>query len=217
MKIPSINISAKQWSFYLSYLIFSITSSFKILINTTPFYKLLMSIYNIPNQVSLNSSDIYEDFSALMKYLTSFTLLDFPLKYFRYSPEGKFHFEEVRILFLKMDLLFWLSFFVVIVLLCLHRKTLFDLFEGYVMFLKLSIFLLIALVIPISINFSWWFEKFHKLFFNNNDWLFDPLTDPIINILPEEVFSSYLAAIIFIFLIFLSLPLIITKKSPKRL
>ena len=37
-------------------------------------------------------------------------------------------------------------------------------------------------------RFDRFFVKFHELFFTNDDWLFDPVTDPIINVLPETFF-----------------------------
>lgn len=215
-KSSSIYTILKQWLFYICYFIFSITLAFKVIINLTPFYKLLMNIYNIPSQVSMSSQNIYSDFTELMKYLRSYKLLDFPLKYFKYSPEGKFHFEEVRILFLKMDVLFWVSLIIIIIFIYLYRRNLKTLFSKYTVFLITLLGICGVIAIPIIINFSWSFEKFHKIFFNNNDWLFDPVTDPIINALPEEVFSSYLIAIVVIFLILLLIPQVINKFFSKN-
>ncbi|WP_238884229.1 TIGR01906 family membrane protein [Clostridium sp. YIM B02551] len=215
-KSSSIYTILKQWLFYICYFIFSITLAFKVIINLTPFYKLLMNIYNIPSQVSMSAQNIYSDFTELMKYLRSYKLLDFPLKYFKFSPEGKFHFEEVRILFLKMDILFWISLIVIIIFIYFYRKNIKDLFSRYTKFLITLLILCGFIALPIIINFSWSFEKFHKIFFNNNDWLFDPVTDPIINALPEEVFSSYLIAIVAIFFILLLIPQLIKHFSSKN-
>ncbi|MBL4933369.1 TIGR01906 family membrane protein [Clostridium paridis] len=215
-KSSSIYTILKQWLFYICYFIFSITLAFKVIINLTPFYKLLMNIYNIPSLVSMNAQNIYSDFTELMKYLRSYKLLDFPLKYFKYSPEGKFHFEEVRILFLKMDILFWISLIVIIIFIYFYRKNIKDLFSRYTKFLITLLILCGFIALPIIINFSWSFEKFHKIFFNNNDWLFDPVTDPIINALPEEVFSSYLIAIVAIFFMLLLIPQLIKHFSSKN-
>ena len=215
-KSSSIYTILKQWLFYICYFIFSITLAFKVIINLTPFYKLLMNMYNIPSQVSMSAQNIYSDFSQLMKYLRSYKLLDFPLKYFKYSPEGKFHFEEVRILFLKMDVLFWISLIVIIIFMYFYRKNIKTLFSRYTKFLVTLLIVCGFIALPIIINFSWSFEKFHKIFFNNNDWLFDPVTDPIINALPEEVFSSYLIAIVAIFFLLLLVPLLIKHFTSKN-
>ncbi|HCM13569.1 MAG TPA: TIGR01906 family membrane protein, partial [Lachnospiraceae bacterium] len=54
----------------------------------------------------------------------------------------------------------------------------------------------------LTVDFDTSFVIFHKLlFFNNNDWLFNPVTDPVINILPETYFlHCALAIILFIIL-----------------
>ncbi len=41
----------------------------------------------------------------------------------------------------------------------------------------------------------------HKIFFRNDDWMFNPSTDPIINLLPETFFLH--CALIIILIIFL--------------
>ncbi|MCT7870035.1 MAG: DUF1461 domain-containing protein, partial [Lactobacillus crispatus] len=58
---------------------------------------------------------------------------------------------------------------------------------------------LILLLLPIIIfpfavtNFDSFFVIFHHILFNNSDWLFDPNTDPIINVLTEGFFASCFA------------------------
>ncbi|WP_252897795.1 lipoprotein intramolecular transacylase Lit [Amylolactobacillus amylophilus] len=41
-------------------------------------------------------------------------------------------------------------------------------------------------------NFDAFFVFFHGIFFHNSDWLFDPVTDPIINVLSENFFRELL-------------------------
>lgn len=58
---------------------------------------------------------------------------------------------------------------------------------------------LLFLILPIVIlpfafaNFDSFFIVFHQLFFSNSNWLFDPTTDPIINVLTEGFFASCFA------------------------
>ena len=47
------------------------------------------------------------------------------------------------------------------------------------------------------------FVTFHRLLFANDDWLFDPKLDPIINALPASYFLA--AFSLFILLVFISL------------
>jgi integral membrane protein (TIGR01906 family) len=53
-----------------------------------------------------------------------------------------------------------------------------------------------------TINFSKAFYFFHKIFFRNDYWIFDPQKDPIINALPEELFMIEAMLIIMLLLIF---------------
>lgn len=57
-----------------------------------------------------------------------------------------------------------------------------------------------ALGLLISTNFTKYFTCFHLIFFDNNDWLLDPETDLLINIVPEGFFRDTVCAIAFLFL-----------------
>ena len=61
--------------------------------------------------------------------------------------------------------------------------------------------IIVALLSVIFTNFSKAFIIFHKIFFNNNYWIFDERTDPIIKVLPEEVFELYALVIISIIVV----------------
>ncbi|MDD4878274.1 MAG: TIGR01906 family membrane protein [Candidatus Nanoarchaeia archaeon] len=46
----------------------------------------------------------------------------------------------------------------------------------------------VLVLVLLSINFQWVFEKFHTIFFSNSLWLMNPETDRIIVLLPESFF-----------------------------
>ena len=83
-----------------------------------------------------------------------------------------------------------------------------------------SIMLIVAPFILSSgfiINFKKTFTLFHKIFFNNNYWLFDSNTDPIILILPEHFFMLCgIVIIIFQFVTSLFCFFIYKKKLIKK-
>lgn len=54
----------------------------------------------------------------------------------------------------------------------------------------------VLLAIPLAIDFDRAFVVFHQIAFNNNLWIFDPATDPIINYLPEALFMRNAFAIL---------------------
>ena len=66
----------------------------------------------------------------------------------------------------------------------------------------------LLIAIPLMINFDRSFVVFHELFFDNDLWIFDPRTDPIINYLPESLFMRNAFAIL-VLMIVLSVAVII--------
>ncbi|EGT3617546.1 TIGR01906 family membrane protein, partial [Clostridium perfringens] len=46
------------------------------------------------------------------------------------------------------------------------------------------------------------FTLFHKVFFNNDYWIFDPKKDPIITVLPESYFLFLASFVIFLVIVF---------------
>jgi len=74
------------------------------------------------------------------------------------------------------------------------------------------IILPIMLLIPFIINFDKSFTIFHQIFFNNDYWLFDIKTDPIITILPENFFF-HCALLILAIIVIISISLRLIYKS----
>ncbi|MCD8023736.1 MAG: TIGR01906 family membrane protein [Lachnospiraceae bacterium] len=73
---------------------------------------------------------------------------------------------------------------------------------GSLKLLSILTFLIpVVLGVCAAVNWDVFFVRFHELFFNNDYWLFDPATDPVILILPDEFFAHCAAAILlFLFL-----------------
>ncbi len=63
--------------------------------------------------------------------------------------------------------------------------------------------LIVPLVLGALAGLFWdqFFVQFHKLFFSNDYWLFDPVTDPVILILPDEYFYHCAIGILLIIII----------------
>ncbi|WP_201330538.1 lipoprotein intramolecular transacylase Lit, partial [Lactobacillus nasalidis] len=58
----------------------------------------------------------------------------------------------------------------------------------------LVLMLLPVAVMPFALSdFDSFFRIFHTFFFHNNNWLFDPATDPVINVLTEGFFAACFA------------------------
>jgi len=59
---------------------------------------------------------------------------------------------------------------------------------------------IVGLALLAAMDFTKYFTYFHLLFFNNNDWMLDPDTDLLINIVPEGFFRDTAVSIAALFL-----------------
>ena len=78
--------------------------------------------------------------------------------------------------------------------------------QGYLQALFVYLILAAILGIAMSIDFTSCFTLFHKLFFTNNLWIFDPETDYMIRMLPEGFFSDMVIRVGVIFIVLLAVP-----------
>ena len=88
-------------------------------------------------------------------------------------------------------------------------------------FLKWSSFSILFINITCLIcskqNFNKIFVKFHNLFFKNNYWLLNPLTDPIIKIMPEQFFFHCAIGVFLLNILFSLICFILYKLFHNRL
>lgn len=134
-----------------------------------PLYYLDIHALHIPETTGCTISEIKANYNAVIDYCLSFgnAPLEFPT--FPMSEGGRIHFEEV--------------------------KNIFNLFKYMVIggtLASTAAILTVALpaVIGAAVALNWdrTFVTFHEIAFNNDYWLFDPATDPVINILPDLYF-----------------------------
>lgn len=65
-----------------------------------------------------------------------------------------------------------------------------EFFESYSIALGVFLGLILFLGVAFAIDFTACFIIFHKIFFTNDLWLFDPSVDYMIRMLPEGFFSD---------------------------
>lgn len=143
---------------------------------------------DLPDQVPFSAQVIETNFNQLMTYLTQFWLPKLIMVDFPSSEEGLKHFADVKGLFLLTQASFLLTLWPALTFLKQHwRKTSFD---AYRPFLKMLALLPLFLgLIVLMLGFDTFFVLFHQLFFaGKSNWLFNPVTDPVILILPETFF-----------------------------
>ncbi|GAB6170460.1 TIGR01906 family membrane protein [Clostridium carnis] len=200
----------KSINFLIRVLLVICTSFFTIgiavisVLNITSIYQYAINKYNLTSIGEISNIELMSDYKILIKYLQNPFIKDLKMNNFPTSTDGAIHFYEVKKIFLIIYIALFIIALIFIATLIIKRKKeykkeVYKIFNYSANLLSISI---ISLLICVYIDFSKTFIMFHKIFFNNNYWLFDPVTDPIINVLPEEVFQMY-ALIIFVLIIIL--------------
>lgn len=195
------NYKLFQILFSLAFSLFIIASSVKLTLMFKPLYYFDIQYLNIVEQSNFSKDEIVKNYNYVINYLLSPKEEDFKLPSIPYSKYGQIHFKDVKRIFTSVDVLLVVTGLISAVGLLLNLK------HKNLDFLKqassILIILPVVLLTAFMINFDTFFTIFHKIFFRNDYWIFDPELDPIINILPQEFF--YHSALLVVILIILSI------------
>jgi len=192
-------------------------------LNTTIVYKYAINKYELNNYTGLSTEVLMDNYKRIVHYVGNPFSKELILNSLTMSNLGKIHFIEVKQIF---SVLYIISIIFISIMICkiitnrnkgLGKK----LIESFNNSVNIIALIFISISIMTVIDFSKTFYFFHKLFFRNDYWIFDPVTDPIINALPEELFMIELILIISLLIIFtvvikviyLKNTLIISEKS----
>lgn len=169
-----------------SIFVFILTAVIALTILAVPLYRFSLNFLNIPEQVGMSVNQIMENYYAVLKYLhfpwlDTLVLPDFPV-----SASGAFHFYEVKMLFyINYGLLFLSGIATFFYLRRIKRR---NSYWRLIQPFQIAIFVPFVLLFILAIDFDAMFVIFHEILFNNDAWLFDVTTDPVITILPQEFF-----------------------------
>ena len=163
--------------------LFVIGSSVIITMNIKSIYYNDIDKLNIESMINLSREDIIENYDYLIDYNLSWNAEEFELPSLPSSQNGKIHFEEVRDIFQNVKILTIICGVISVV-------------GGILQIRKKDFKFLRNASILIVINFNACFIMFHKIMFSNNYWIFNPVLDPVINMLPEAFFMHMGIAIL---------------------
>jgi len=157
-------------------------------------YYLDIDPLNISQTSGLEKDVIIENYDTLIQYNSPFYKGDLKLPSLPSSPGGLQHFAEVKTIFTAFYYIAAISIIISLLIIFYKRSK------------KENSYLLVSsitvLVIPVIaalgsiINFDAIFLLFHKIFFRNDLWIFDPAKDPVITILPATFFLHSLLVIV---------------------
>lgn len=154
---------------------------------------------NISVMSGLSEEEIKLNYDYLIDYNLNNKVEEFNLPTIEYSKQGKIHFEEVRNIFQVIKKVFYLTgiISVLVIISSIKNKNIKFLNTTSIM----TILLPLITIIPLVTNFNYFFIKFHEAVFSNDYWIFDPNIDPVINVLPQDVFLHIGILIVAIILI----------------
>lgn len=167
------------------------------------FYKKEYEKYEVTKELDMEMEDVMYVTEEMMAYLIGereelsvLTTIEGRKQDF-FNEQDRFHMGEVRSLFiggLKLrNSLFFIVLGLNLVLIFMKKKNAFV----QMTFTAGAVFLGICAIIGIAcaVNFTKVFYLFHQIFFDNEEWLFDPVVDYMIRMLPEGFFFDMLVRI----------------------
>ncbi len=164
-----------------------ISFSVVMTLNFKPLYYFDIDFLSIPEQSGYSEEVIRENYDVLIDYnnLWGADTLEFPS--LEMSETGRIHFEEVKEVFGLFEIILIATVILAIPLAvyCIHiRKD-----PTYLLLAGIfTIAIPAAAGVLIALNWERVFVLFHEIVFNNDYWVFNPATDPVITILPNEFF-----------------------------
>lgn len=189
------------------YLLIGIVECFLLSITTTIlaapyFYRLWLISPHLTQISGLSKETIYDNFYATWLFLVHPEQNEFYLPNLPSSSGAIQHFYEVKAWFMIVFIAAMIGFVFFIIL---YRKIknqplqIAMLNQGFNGGMLLPLALLLMAVVAFDHLFLW----MHEVLFNNDLWLFDPYTDPIIELLPQSFFFGCLILIVLIYEIYL--------------
>ena len=196
-----------------------LTGSIAWVVLLRPFYYVQIGPLGVCRASGLTAAQARAAYSDVMDYCLGLRP-DFAAGVLPFSAEGAGHFADVRGLFLLAVWVFVAAAGLLLagaVVCRLRRQRLPRLggrTPGFWAACGLGgLFLLIALLA--ALDFDGAFTVFHSIFFPGKDnWLFDPVTDPVILILPEAFFRNCAIAIVTVLLTVCIMLVVTGRKRP---
>ena len=151
-----------------------------------PLYYHDMKALEIAEYSGYPEAEIRENYDALIEYNMAWRDGDLSFPTLPMSENGKTHFEEVKEIF---DIFKYLAVFGSILGVA---GIVFMAMKKEYRYLKMTAIVSCGVPVVLGILVALFWDKvfviFHELFFNNDYWIFDYRTDPIILLLPDEFF-----------------------------
>lgn len=188
----------KQFLATLTFILTSLAMAISgVVFSSSLIYRLSISWFDLTASSGLTSDQLMDNYQTLLAYLTNPAVESLNMEHFSSSEGGLFHFEEVKFLFLMCFVLAVIGLLLSSVAIAwLHKTKQQAWMERWFL---LAIAFPLILLFFIVLAFDKVFILFHELLFSNDLWLFNPLTDPVITVLPEGLFMLFFVVAIVLY------------------
>lgn len=153
----------------------------------------------ITKNTGLSKELIKKNYDVLIQYQSLFFRGELQLPDFIMSANGRIHFEEVKRIFVLLQITFGVTGVISAVMIYQNIKAKEYRFLPLTSFFSISIPLILGFFV--SLDFDKAFVIFHQIVFRNDYWIFDYHTDPVITILPESFFMHCFIMIVMIVIV----------------
>ena len=174
--------------------LFALTFSIALPIYVRPFYYAHIDVMRLDEISGKSKTQIIDAYNELLDYLTGNT--PYGVGVFKSSPDGQSHFEDCKVLFmLDKWLLIAVSVLLVGILAYIKLTKQKPLrLKGYPPYFWAGVIMIVIILTVVglaSIDFDYAFTVFHTIFFpGKTNWVFNPYTDEIIMVMPQEFFRN---------------------------
>lgn len=182
----------------LFYSISFISITVLAVLNTTVVYRYVIDKYGLSSETGLSKEVLMDNYERVINYVQNPFNKELSLNSLTMSEFGRIHFYEVKQIFIALYI-FAIIFIIIIsakILIRRNKESVKKLIENFSNSVNIMILIFVSISAGALIDFSKTFIIFHKIFFRNNYWIFNPKIDPIINALPEELFAIEFALIV---------------------
>lgn len=185
--------------------LFTLGISVIFTLNLKIIYEYCIDKFKLNYIVNLSKEDIMLDYNNLINYLQNPFNKKLSFDNFIMSKNGEIHFFEVKRIFLFIYLITLIIFILGLIYIYINKinKNKTNIYKDLNYGANTLILFICIIASSMLLDFSKAFIIFHKIFFKNDYWIFDERLDPIIKVLPEEVFMIYAVVILILVLLFI--------------
>ena len=175
-----------HWVLSVLLMLFIISVAVTFTLHFKPLYYHDIKALDIEGTSGYSYDVIKRNYDAMVDYNSLFgpDKLEFPD--LAMSEGGRIHFEEVKVLFNKFEVCAIITGIISLILIIFMKRKHEYRYLKYTSIITVAVPAVLGLLI--GLNWEKAFVTFHHMFFNNDYWIFDAETDPVITILPDTFF-----------------------------